>query len=69
MESYEGVGIIAQGKLGYDRERLDAACRLMRDGVVTLRVERRRSARSLQQNAYLWSTVRAHTIAPWLAGN
>lgn len=57
MESYEGVGIVSCGRLGFDRERLAAAVRLMPDGVVTVRVERRRAARSLLQNAYLWSTV------------
>ncbi len=60
MQSYEAVGIVTKGRLGFDQERLAAAVRLMPDGVVTLRVERRRAARSVAQNAYLWSTVYAY---------
>lgn len=57
MDSYRTPALVASGALDLDRDRLRAALALMKDGPVTLTIERLGSKRSTQQNRFYWKTV------------
>lgn len=57
MDSYQTAARVADGKLDLDRDRLKSALAAMKDGPVTLTIERKKPKRSIEANAYYWSVV------------
>jgi hypothetical protein len=57
MDSYRTPAQVANGALDLDRDRLRAALAVMKDGPVTVTIERKRSTRSVQQNRFYFKTI------------